>query len=254
MKIVLTGMIITACSGMLHAGQLSVEYTHWQWKETDAQGESFLEESGPVLGAVLRFEKPVASQWKGDVSIRGWVGEVDYDGATQLGQPVESTTEYQGADVWLGVYREVKLDRAWTLHAVGGLGLSTWRRDLDNTARYDGGYRETWFEWLGTAGVEVEYEPAEDVAVVVGLGVEMPLYTEVEYSLSLGQQGSISVEPGKKPGFLFRLEVHRERFFTGASWSYREYGRSEAADAGAYQVFQPASERMTGSLFIGASF
>jgi hypothetical protein len=80
-----------------------------------------------------------------------FLGEVDYDGATQAGDPVETTTEYYGLTAeWRRAGRWRSAPR-WRLQPLAGLGWRGWLRRIDNSGRFSSGYDEAWNTVYGAA-------------------------------------------------------------------------------------------------------
>lgn len=118
-----------------------------RWEESDAQGRHLLTETGLLHGLRLGAHGYVAP---GLVAVR-WTalqGQRDYDGLTNLGRPVTSTTQLR-TQTW-DVSLAIPLQPAWQLTLAEGLTLL--HRTLAGTANA-AGYAEHWRWWQTSAGL-----------------------------------------------------------------------------------------------------
>jgi hypothetical protein len=174
----------------LHAGRLT-------WSEDDQDGRRLLDEKGPLYGVGVRAVWAPAPALELAGRLEGFLGEVDYDGETQAGEPVETTTEYYGlvaeGDVRLPLAAADRL----RLLPFAGLGARPWLRRLDNTRVDSGGYDEEWISLYGRAGLRAEWGDPAGTQLFAEAALRRPFYTSVRYILDLdGHGGDVSVEPG----------------------------------------------------------
>ncbi len=137
-----------------HANGLKFSYglENFRWEEFDIGngGSSLLTETGWRHVLQVNSAGAASSFWDYDFTLRGYLGQVDYDGRTQDGVPVTSDTDYLGSNLELAFLRYISGDRSsrwgsqWLLEL--GLGYDGWRRELlggtDATGRSTVGYTE----------------------------------------------------------------------------------------------------------------
>ena len=116
-------------------------FEHFQWKEIDADGAKYLDETGTryavsgFLGNTLKAKKDFI--YRAEAKL--YFGAVDYDGQTQDGVPAQSTTRYGGsmAEGEAG-YRAGNADGTFAWDVIGRAGFDFWRREIDNTVDVTG--------------------------------------------------------------------------------------------------------------------
>jgi hypothetical protein len=69
---------------------------NFEWKEFDDDGKQLLKESGPLAGVrgLLDLDTGIGFHLQGMGEV--FFGRIDYDGATQAGDPIDSKTKYSG--------------------------------------------------------------------------------------------------------------------------------------------------------------
>ncbi|WP_041434533.1 hypothetical protein [Thermodesulfatator indicus] len=65
------------------------------WEEYE-QGDKLLQESGPLYGLGLQLSKPLSRDFRAHTKVELFGGQVDYDGQTWGGDPVQTKVTYFG--------------------------------------------------------------------------------------------------------------------------------------------------------------
>ncbi len=241
--------------GVARALDFDVVLHQFTWEERQADGRTMLEEEGPLLGLRLAGTSPVtpAVAWRNRGEV--FLGEVDYDGATTLGQPLRTTTAYYGF--------KLESDLAWDLSRsdqmdtgpLAGLSARAWLRRLDHGARDSNGYDEGWFITYARLGWFASVGPADGLRVRAEAALRLPIYNTAHYSLT-GADGSsdASVEPGGELSAEAALDLVSPRWRIGLAYEDFEFSESNGASLPPFEIFQPESEGRLLSLRVGVTF
>lgn len=231
----------------------TVQYEWFTWREEDQRGRRLLEETGPRVGIRWQSERTDAPiPWAVRAGV--YLGTVDYDGKTQLGLPIDSTSDYHGlraeSDATVLSFGETVRGQLF-----GGLGAHTWVRSLDNTRGFtDTGYNEWWSSIYAQAGLRLD-GPAFGGAWSFRGGLRLPLWNRVEYDLLLPDGSSdASVEPEIAPGWFAEADFARGGYTAGLFAEFAQYDRSDAVTRGQVDVFQPESRERIIGLRAGLEF
>ncbi len=225
-----------------------------RWEEFSG-GQHLLSETGPRLTVGFALDhllhgdlaKPYAME------VRGCVGFIDYDGQTQAGVSAKTDTDYFGVSA--EVMGGLRLAGNHRMDLLGGLGMDTWTRDIQDGVTANGsaalGYQEDYFILYGKLGPGFLFQNGATRSYLQ-FGLKYPLYTyERVYLSSIGYDSDVELEPGKKiSGFAkWRMswgkETDRSRF--GASIYYDSFrfsaSKSKTVSAAGvlYSVHQPES-------------
>ncbi len=154
----------------------------FNWREFDVSGAKLLEESGyrPFVGM-----KRVAEGDRGpllDYEGRIYGNDVNYDGQTQDGVPLNSRTSYFGMTAEIKPHyrmQPVRLKGSY-LDITSALGVDYWIRALqdgnDRLGRSVSGYREEYLIMYARLGLERRPKaPVRDWHA--GVGIKYPVYT-----------------------------------------------------------------------------
>src|SRR5690348_14963280 len=174
-----TILFLTSRSGLAQPALEKVNYEekwklefgpeYYYWQEND-NGKKLLDESGPRYALELSSKATLAKNWLTTVRFKIYYGHVDYNGQTQGGTPVKSTTDYYGGLVDFGTGYRWTSSKGRHLDLMGRFGAEDWQRDLNGA----GGYGENWFPIYFRTGLETSREKAGWTAA---LGVKIPIYT-----------------------------------------------------------------------------
>jgi hypothetical protein len=233
---------------------LNVGIESFRWSEFDA-GQRLLRETGPRLTVGISLDhllhgdlaKPYA------VEVRGYLGFIDYDGQTQAGIPAKTDVDYFGVSG--EITGAVRLAGNSRMDLLGGLGVDTWARDIQDSIAADGspalGYQEDYFILYGKLGPGFLFQNGATRSYLQ-FGIKYPFYTYEQVHLStIGFDSDVELKPGRKiSGFAkWRMDWGREedksRF--GASIYYDSFrfstSGSKIVSAGGalYSVHQPES-------------
>lgn len=236
-------LLLTLIATGAGAADLSVRYERWTWTEQDEAGRRLLREEGPLLGLELEASRPLSTAWSLAGRGQAFLGEVDYDGATQAGDPVATTTEYYGLAAELEARRPVALGTALELQPLAGLGWRGWLRRIDNSGRWSSGYDETWNTVYGLLGAEARWQAQPKTAFFAEAVLRLPVYNRVRYSLTFNEQDDhATVEPGRDPSWRAEVGVERLPWKISLFIERLVFSRSETKVLPPFEVFQPESE------------
>lgn len=231
---------------------LEVRYEYFQWQEFGDQGGQILEETGGRLGLMISREE---RKMEGP-SLRGsallYLGNVDYDGRSQAGEPVESTTEYYGTALDGVLEFAYESGEGVTVAPYAGGGILTWIRKLDETGGLtQNGYDEWWLTFYLQAGIG--FRIRDDAGEWQGrAGMVLPLFTRVEYDFTLPDGSSgVSVTPDSDLGFKADIQYRRNGYRAGLFYEAWNYGRSETEITGGAAIHQPKSEQQSVGIQLG---
>lgn len=159
---------------------------NFYWDE-HYNGEKLLDEEGPIYGIGLsymgfseQFEDADTYRITYGASLRFYFGQVDYDGQTQAGTPVQTDVDY------LGATGEVKLGWMFKTGSNGlfiepnvFLGVSSWSRDLQSTGTAIG-YTENWTNFYTRIGITFAHPFTINSLLSFSGGATIPIYVKNE--------------------------------------------------------------------------
>lgn len=226
----------------------------FRWKEFSGD-QRLLSETGPRLTVGILLDHLLQGDQTNPYSAeaRVYLGVIDYDGQTQAGVLAKTDVNYFGVSA--EVMGGLRLTGGPHLDLLGGLGMDTWTRDIQDGVAADGstasGYREDYFILYAKLGPGFLFQ-SEARRAYLQFGLKYPLYTyERAYLADIGFDSDVDLAPGKRlSGYAnWRMNWGREtdkpRF--GVSFYYDSFRFSASASktvsaAGAlYRVHQPES-------------
>ncbi len=244
------------------AGELDVYGTasHWLWKEFGPNNERLLEESGWVPGIGFSCDTKFESQIIFRQRTELFRGRIDYDGQTQSGVPVTTTTDYLGIDVRgeLGVERN--LTDPWLIEPFTGLGIRAWQRDINNGVTATGGavqgYTERWRTVHVLLGMRTTIRQSAIMRFYGEAGAKIPLYNENYVYLSdIGAGSNVSLEPGKQVSYFAEIGVKYRRLRAGLFYEDFRFPRSDNVQGSQnFYYYQPKSSLELVGLNVGVIF
>ena len=220
------------------------------WKERDANDDQLLKETGPRLSAAITVDNLMRRGEGGlfALELRGYYGEVDYEGETQGGVAIQSETEYAGAALEGRIGYRFPLD--WSPLAIdpmAGLGAELWDRDIKDAGYYDtqqnewktsSGYKETYQIIYAKAGLGLAETKNTTWMGRLEVGAKYPLFTNEEVSIL-----SEDLNPGRKHSLYAQYEAFRQgkKSEIGLTLYYESYrfGKSPQVEPG---FLQPESD------------
>jgi hypothetical protein len=226
----------------------------FRWEEFNGD-QRLLKETGPRL--VIGFTLDNLTQGNQAnpyaVETRAYLGVVDYDGQTQSGVPLTTDVNYFGVNA--EVMGGLRLAGSMRMDLLGGLGVDTWTRDLQDGVTANGsvaqGYQENYFILYGKLGPGFLFQ-SEARRAYLQFGLKYPLYTyERAYLSNIGFDSDVELAPGKQlSGYAkwqmnWGRETDKPRF--GVSIYYDSFrfsaSASKTVSAGGawYSVHQPES-------------
>lgn len=235
--------------------EVYVQLHQFNWVERDQDDQKLLEESGPLLGFGLSAARPVgpALTWlnRGE----GFLGEVDYDGANLLLEPVRTTTAYYGLKGETELRWTLAAPGAWNSGPLGGLSTRAWLRQLDHSERNSNGYDEAWWLVYGRAGWFAEYAAAADTRWFAEGALRLPVYNYAKYSLTgADEDRQVAVEPGRELSYEAAAGLRKAGWTVALTYEDFSFGRSDPEALPPFEIFQPASEGRVLSLRVGLLF
>lgn len=238
------------------ADQVQVRYESFTWREYDSNGRQLLEESGYRVG--LQWDRAstrsTAPSWS--TRVTAYLGDVDYDGRTQLGTPIDSTTEYHGlrAEALLGL--PLAIQPGLDVTPFAGLGGHTWLRRLDNTGGFaETGYDEWWVHAYGLLGLDARWQ-RHAYTWQARAGLRFPGHAWIQYDFTLPDgTDDAQVDTDHAPAWFGELGVTTAGGYVLTAFAERiTYERSGSKTYGAVSVFQPESETTSYGLTLGVRF
>lgn len=245
---------LNAEPAIVNQGQ--VRYEAFTWREYDRNGRQLLKESGYRVG--LQWDsfstRTTAPGWS--TRVIAYLGDVDYDGRTQLGTPIESTTEYHGLRAEALVNLPVAIQPGLDIAPFAGLGGHTWLRRLDNTGGFaETGYDEWWVHAYGLLGLDARWQrPA--FAWMARAGMRFPGHAWIQYDFTLPDgTDDARVDTDHAPAWFGELGVTTAGGYVITAFAERiTYDRSGSRNYGSVSVFQPESEMTGYGLTLGVRF
>ena len=202
---ILAGILLTQWPGAASAdpnalhnelvGGLSL--ARFDFKEFDAQGTRLLREDGFLPGLAGRWDGTFR-QWSFGLAGELSGGEVDYDGQTQAGMPLQTKTDELIYETKARIGWVVPLKSGFSSEFFGVLGYRGWERDIESTST-SGGVFET-YRWVyGSVGFDGGYRSSPASIWHLRLEILQPLNPEVE--VSLPSFDNVTLDLGRETGW-----------------------------------------------------
>ncbi len=230
---------------------------NFRWQEFNDGGQRLLTEQGPRVvlgGALFNLDRRTAGLVY-NIDVRGYLGDVDYDGQDSLGVYTSTNTRYQGGRGELtGGYRwQSARSAVAAFDLLLTLGADAWRRDIDDSTNANGfpisGLVEDYVVYFGKVGVGAQWLHASSSSYFQ-LGAKKPLSIDEEVevfdvSLSPGKQWSAYASYTLKAG-----GEGRKPYITFYYDSYR-FSKSPPKSIGSGIVWQPESDMDVAGVIFG---
>jgi len=222
-----------------------VSVSDFRWSEYSDAGNRVLEETGQVYG----LDMDVASLgrrfgWQGGAG--AFLGEVDYDGRTWSGSPVETDVLYAGGTFYgdgVVCFRPVS---GLVLKSFAGMGAQAWLRDLDDTQTEAGvpvqGAEEWWGCVFGRLGAGFQYGFLSDYELFASGGVKLPIYARNEVDFHLNGSDWTGLEPEMTVSGFGEAGLCWRQVGFKLSCDFLRFDRSHSVSAGTYNLYQPESK------------
>jgi hypothetical protein len=226
----------------------------FRWEEFSS-GQRLLSETGPRLTVGLTLDHLQQGDQTNPYALeaRAYLGVIDYDGQTQAGISAKTDVNYFGVSA--EAMGGLRLAGSLRMDLLGGLGVDTWTRDIQNGVTANGstalGYREDYFILYGKLGPGFLFQN-ETRRSYFQFGLKYPFYTyERAYLTDIGFDSDVELAPGKQLSGYAKWQMKwgrqgdKPRF--GLSFYYDSFRFSASASktvsaAGAlFNVHQPES-------------
>lgn len=174
-----------------------ISVSNFDFREFDAQGDRLLREDGLLVGIAGRWDG-IFRHWSFGLAGELSGGEVDYDGQTQAGVPLQTKTdelifEGQARIGWI-----VPLKRGFSTEYFGALGYRGWERDIQATPT-SGDVFETYRWFYASAGFDGGYRSSPASIWHLRIEILRPLNPEVE--IRLGGFDDVTLDLGRETGW-----------------------------------------------------
>jgi hypothetical protein len=230
------------------SGGIGVGLMHFDLKEFNRQDDTLVQESGwlPGIDATVSAEmNPLQAR----IRAAYYAGDIDYDGQTQSGAAIDSSSDQQIWDISaLAAYRLPFSSTPRTSLYAGG-GYRHWQRDIQSVGSISG-LDETYRWWSAQTGLNLEWRRGASLWVLDGrLTRTLDPQVDVDFhhtfdsaSLDLGERWGWITELAWRHRISPRLSAGLKAFYE--SW---DIGKSELEtltvnDTPAGSVFQPRIE------------
>ena len=256
----LTG-IMAAASGLLlaagaHCGEpdraiaasLGVGLLHFEFEEFDSQDRRLVKESGWLPGLEAHFNV-TGQRATLSIDLGYYSGDVDYDGQTSAGVPIDSTTDADILDIALEAAYPLPLGLPPRVSLYAGGGYRNWDRNIQSVGVVSG-LDETYRWWRAEAGVKLQLaRGASAWQLEAGLTRTVNPQVEVDFgaafdavTLDLGERWGWRTAAGWSHRVAPQLTAGVDVFY--ASWDLGQSGVETLTSNGvaAGSVFQPRSE------------
>lgn len=250
----LIALMLSGSALSARALDLYVQAHQFSWEERNQEGRLLLEEDGPLLGLGVAGSCALTERLAWSSRLEGFLGEVDYDGSTILGDPVRTTTAYYGG--------KGETDMRWNLGGpeigtgpLGGLSTRGWLRRLDNSQRNSNGYDEAWWTFYVRAGWFASRTTRAGGQLSAEAALRAPLYNTARYSLTGADgSGNVSVEPGREVSYETAVTWRTATWLAGLTYEDFHFGLSDPEPLPPFEIFQPESKGRVLSLRVGLVF
>lgn len=232
----------------------------FDYKEFD-DGERLNREQGILFGLHAAAHKEWGRNFA-EADIAWFANDVDYDGQTQNGVPVNTTTDQVVIDSAALYGRYFQKHKIFQHALVVGLGYRYWQRDINST-RTALGVLENYTWWYGQLGWRGIYQPTTRSSWLAEVKLLRPFAAEIDIdfrnefddtSLGLGEKNGLQLNLRYQFRLAKNWRLDVEGFYT--AW---DIGRSRQATlrqngVAIGKVFEPESETRGAGLRISGSY
>lgn len=206
---------------------LYLQVKGFNWTEYDGS-DQLLEESGPLFGIGLRLD-PDPYKLSAQGKIEAYFGQVNYDGQTMGGTPVDDETAYVGffGDLDAALPAWVAASKGESILLFAGGGAHIWQRDLGQVNE-DLGYTEEWMMFYARAGGGFYLAETGTVKAFVSAGVKVPVYTSNGVTVDDGyDEQDVTLEPKGQPGPFIEAGWRWHKYFVNVFYEYIHMDESD---------------------------
>jgi len=192
--------------GATIAASIGAGLMHFQFEEFDRQDRRLVKEAGwlPGLEGSLGVRQQAVSL---AVDVGYYAGDVDYDGQTSSGVPIDSSTDQRIFEASINAACELPLGLPPRVSVYAGGGYRHWDRDIDSVGAVSG-LDETYQWWRAETGVKLQLARAANAwELEAGLMRTLNPQVEVDFGAAFD---AVTLDLGERWGWR-----------TAASWSHR---------------------------------
>jgi len=232
---------------------LGIGFEQFRWREYDTAGNQLLEEKGPrfVLHGHYEDWQPGGAIFTGEAEL--YFANVDYDGQTQGGTPLQTDTYYTG------IVLEGGAGYLWPvgkhgLGFIGSVGIDSWIRSLQDAytsgGTYAYGYDEEWFSLYARLAAAWNYR-GSGYRQRMRAGMKYPLYIENNIP-----DLAVTLQPEPGTSYFVSWESHWPAgpglsMGIGLYHEYTKYRASDPEPSGPFLYYQPESRQwVSGARFL----
>lgn len=235
-------------AGATIAGSIGAGLMHFQFEEFDRQDRRLVKEAGwlPGLEGSLGVRKQAVSL---AVEAGYYAGDVDYDGQTSSGVPIDSSTDQRIFEASINAACQLPLGLPPRVSVYVGGGYRHWDRDIDSVGAVSG-LDESYQWWRAETGVKLQLARGINAwDLEAGLTRTLNPQVEVDFGAAFD---AVTLDLGERWGWRtaasWSHQVSRQ-LATGLkvfyeSWDLGQSGSETLTSNGvaAGSVFQPRSE------------
>lgn len=222
-------------------GGVGVGSMHFDLKEFDSDDDQLVHESGrlPGIDAFLKVRRNRAEIWLHTAYANG---DIDYDGQTQSGMAIGSSTDVKIWDLTTSAAYRLPVSIPADTYLYVGTGYRHWNRNIQSVGSI-AGLDETYRWWSSQAGVKLEWRHGANQWTLDGR-LTRPLNPEVNVDFKQSYD-SVNLDLGERWGWKTEL-----------SWKYAFSSRFAAGVKGFYESWKlgnSASETLSqGGIPVGS--
>jgi hypothetical protein len=192
--------------GATIAASIGAGLMHFQFEEFDRQDRRLVKEAGwlPGLEGSLGVRQQAVSL---AVDVGYYAGDVDYDGQTSSGVPIDSSTDQRIFEASINAACELPLGLPPRVSVYAGGGYRHWDRDIDSVGAVSG-LDETYQWWRAETGVKLQLARGANAwELEAGLTRTLNPQVDVDFGAAFD---AVTLDLGERWGWR-----------TAASWSHR---------------------------------
>ncbi len=251
---------LTAFCPAAFAGEMDVylKVDNYRWSEYQ-NGLRLLQESGILVGPGFSYWKEFSNHMTLKPLAELFVGNVDYNGATQNGSPVKTKVMYAGVKMQCDAGRKFGVGETSYIEPFGGLGIRSWSRDLQDSTTSSGnaaaGYTEVWINAYARFGVRGGVPVSEETRLFAEGGVKLPFYNKNSVYFNSGNNNpDFTLYPGLQSSLFGEAGVTLHHFKASVFYDGLRFSRSPNVNTSIGSVYQPRSSADLLGVKLGASF
>jgi hypothetical protein len=242
------------------AGEMSVylRVDDYTWSEYQ-NGVRLLRESGILTGPGFSYWTEFSNHMTLKPLAELFVGNVNYDGTTQEGNPVKTKVMYVGANIQCDAGRKFGIGEKSFIEPFGGIGIRSWSRDLYDSTTSSGtfasGYTEKWTTSYARFGVRGEVPVSEGSRLFAEGGVNLPIYNENRVYLNSGNNSpDFTLYPGRQSSWFCEAGITMYHFKASVFYDGLRFAQSHNVNTSIGSAYQPSSSADLLGVKLGASF